>query len=215
MPFSRRSLLGGVAIAGALAARGVAASTEAAVAIPSTTGHPGEQTLNRISSGAAEVRRDLSYRDGGFSGPGWEMLLEEGRRSQFFLVGEEHGIAECPKLVTALFGALAPNGYDHLAIETSGPMAGALSDAAANGLGGLRQLFTEPGSTPAFFGLREESEMLASVRRLTSRRDPFWGLDYEVAADRRLIAELETSPKPQRAAAALKTLKGASDRAWE
>ncbi|HEV2845705.1 MAG TPA: hypothetical protein VG477_12715, partial [Thermoanaerobaculia bacterium] len=53
----------------------------------------------RLAARAAENRYAVSYKNGAFSGPGWERLVEEGKKSRFFLVGEEHGVAEIPAVV--------------------------------------------------------------------------------------------------------------------
>ena len=53
-----------------------------------------KQTLaERIAAAAAEHQMPLVQTEGQFSGPGWDWLLSEGRQAQFFLLGEEHGIA--------------------------------------------------------------------------------------------------------------------------
>ncbi len=103
---------------------------------------------------AEEARKHtfkLDYTDGRFSGTAWNLLIKEGKSSQFFLLGEEHGIAENPKLAAALFKALAPSGYSKFAIETSPQMAFALEQAARDGLDGLLKLFKTPASNVVFF----------------------------------------------------------------
>jgi len=47
----------------------------------------------RITERARENRRVLRFDGRAFSGPAWDLLVEEGRRAQVFLLGEEHGIA--------------------------------------------------------------------------------------------------------------------------
>ena len=83
-----------------------------------------------IAAKAAEARLKLDFDGRRFSGPAYDLLLSEARRAQFFLIGEEHGIAENPKLAGQLFEALVPSGYRRLGIEVSPPMAREL-DAAA------------------------------------------------------------------------------------
>jgi hypothetical protein len=63
--------------------------------------------------------------------------------------------------------------------------------------------------------MREEVEMLARIRAAVPGGDPvLWGLDYEVGADRRLVALLEAAKKPATAEAALARLKAAQTAAW-
>ena len=46
----------------------------------------------RLAAKVAESRYYVHFRNGGFYGPGWDLLVKEGQASQFFLVGEEHGV---------------------------------------------------------------------------------------------------------------------------
>jgi hypothetical protein len=151
-----------------------------------------------------------------FSGPAWNRLVEEGRKAQFFLIGEEHGIAENPKLAAQLFGALADSGFSKLAIEISPPVATLLDTVLLeDGLAGLRKLFSEPGGEPAFFGMQEEAEMLAFIRAAAPGAGPvLWGADYEVASDRPLLRLLQEKTKPELAQQALDTLIAASRQSW-
>ena len=178
----------------------------------------GDATLaGWISDTAALNVLALEYDGRRFSGPGWERLLIEGRRAQFFLIGEEHGIAENPLLAAQLFEALAPSGYRRMAIEISPPMAAIVDDALRDGgLDGLKALFAEPGGEPAFFGMAEEAAMLAAVRAAVPADEAaFWGADYEVAGDRALLRQLEAAPKPAAARTALATLVAASQSGWQ
>jgi len=170
----------------------------------------------KITSEAAGHRYRLEFDGDLFSGPALERLLEEGRNAQFFLLGEEHGIAENPKLAAQLFETLTESGYSKLMIEVSPPVAGLLDAAlAGDGLTGLQQLFSQPGGEPAFFGMREEAEFLASVRAAVPKGNPvLWGIDYEVAGDRPLLQILQAKPKPAEAQQALELLIAASDASW-
>lgn len=169
----------------------------------------------RIAETAAAGRKALEFDGENFSGPAWETLVAEGNAAQFFLLGEEHGIAENPQFAGALFAALAPAGYSRFMIEVSPPMARALDAAARDGLEGIRKLYATRGSEPAFFGMAEEAAMLAHVRGAVNDPAPvLWGADYEVGGDRLLIATLGKQPKPQAAEEALAALKAASDASW-
>lgn len=171
----------------------------------------------KITAAATANRTRLDFDGKTFSGPAWDRIVAEGRAAQFFLLGEEHGIAENPKLAAQLFAALSSHGYSKLAIEISPTMASLLDEAiASGGLDGLRQLYAQPGGEPAFFGMAEEAEMLAAVRAAVPASQPvFWGTDYEVASDRPLIALLQRAEKPDAAAAAVEALAQASAAAWK
>ena len=208
MPLDRRALL-----AAAAAAFAVPAAAQEPPAPPPP--EPAPTTEQRLSAAALENRLPMRLDGGTFSGAGWDLLVREGRDARFFQVGEEHGIAENPRLCAALFEALRPAGYDRLAIEISPPMATVLDEAARGGLDGLRALFADPAAMVAFYTMREEAGMLARVRAAVPGTDPvLWGLDYEVAGDRRLIALLAREPKPAEAEVALAAVKAASDAAW-
>ena len=183
------------------------------------TGHANaeqEATLeSKLQAAATENRLRLNYIDGRFSGPAWEMLLAEGRQSQFFAIGEEHGIAENPKLAAALFAELVKDGYSKLVIEISPPMAAALDQALADdGLRGLQSLYAQPGAEPAFFGMQEEAELLAAARAAVPAVPFLWGADYEVGGDRHLLRRLAELPKPAAAEQALTALTDSSSASW-
>src|SRR3954471_2051739 len=149
----RRGVLSGAAL---LAAAPFLPAAAQAPALPS----PSRE--ERVSKAAAESRMRLDYQRGLFSGPAWDWLGAQGRSALFFLLGEEHGIAENPKLAAQLFAALVPSGYSKVAVEISAPMAEELDRAVtAGGAAGIKRMFEDPGSIVAFFGMREEAEWLA------------------------------------------------------
>jgi hypothetical protein len=139
----------------------------------------------------------LTRSENGYSGAGWDFLLSEGQAAQFFLLGEEHGIAENPEFSGALFDALTDSGYEHFAIEISPPMAAVLEQAAAMGLPELKAFFRQPDGNTAFFGMLEEAKMLVQVMQAAGpRNNVLWGLDYEVLGDIYLIRQLAAREKP-------------------
>jgi hypothetical protein len=170
----------------------------------------------KITAAAIKHRLKLDFDGNTFSGPAWDRLVAEGMAAQFFLIGEEHGIAENPELIAQLFSKLSTHGYSKLAIEISPTMAWLVdSTLAEGGLDGLRALFAQPGGEPAFFGMTEEAEMLAAVRAVAPASEPvLWGTDYDVAGDRQLIRFLEKAEKPTGAEVALAVLAEASAVSW-
>lgn len=210
MNVDRRALFGalcmGVAGAGVAAAQ-TQSQTSSAPSQPS----PAE----RIAEAALQNRHRLEYDGQRFSGPAWDLLVREGVSAHAFLLGEEHGIAENPKLAAQLFRALQPSGYDTVCVEISPPMAEELDRAARGGVDGVRGMFADLTRNVAFFGMREEAEWIADARAaIPGREQAVWGLDYEVFADRRLIARLKAKRKPAAAARALEALEAASSAAW-
>ncbi|MBX7247937.1 MAG: hypothetical protein K1X35_02685 [Caulobacteraceae bacterium] len=207
MNFNRRSIFTGAAavIAGAAAVRANAQVT------PAATG-PAPSVQDRLVALARANRHALAYDGRAFSGAGWELLVAEGARAKFFMLGEEHGIAENAALAGQLVETLAPMGYSRMAIEISPPIAQEM-DAALNrgGLDGLRRYYSQNQLYVAFYTMAEEAMMLARARKALPRgEDVLWGLDYEVGADRRLVQRLKTAPKPAAARGPMTALLSAS-----
>jgi hypothetical protein len=205
----RRDMLAGAAVLAAAPLLPAAAQAPPATA-------PSPTRDERVSKAAAESRMRLDFQRGRFSGPAWDWLLAQGRDSHFLLLGEEHGIAENPKLAAQLFAALVPSGYSKVAVEISPPMAEEIDAALTRGgLAALRRMFASRASNTAFFGMREEAEWLAAARTVLPGGKPFlWGLDYEAFADRHLLAMLKAKRKPAAAADALARLERASHESW-
>jgi len=189
----------------------------AAAAQPTPAKPPQPSRMERLTKAIAQNRMSLDYDGTHFSGPAYDWLLKRGSDAQAFLLGEEHGIAENPKLAAQLFTALVPRGYRRLAIEISPPMAEHIDRTITRaGEAGLRKILSAPESRVAFFGLREEADFLKSARLALPMDEPvLWGLDYEIGADRYLIRSLKGVPKPAAARAALDTLEAASIASWK
>lgn len=142
---------------------------------------------------------------GRLTGPGADLLLAEGERSQFFLVAEEHGIAEVPGLTAALFRALQPAGYRHLAVEIGATTADTLEGLAraSEPLDAFVEFFAAHAPGTAFFTAREDAEMLIDAVRTTGGAEgTIWGLDYDILADRyplRRLRDLAPNDEARRA----------------
>jgi erythromycin esterase-like protein len=208
----RRTFLSRSAVAAA--APLIVAPVGAQPAQPATPPKP--TRAQRLAEAMAANRMPLELDGRRFSGAGYDWLLRRGSEAQAFLLGEEHGIAENPKLAAQLFGVLVPSGYRHVAVEISPPMADAVDRAlASSNPAALRTLLTTPQSRIAFFGLREEADWLRSARAALRGKAPYlWGMDYEVGADRYLIRQLASAPKPAAAKQALAKLAAASAASW-
>lgn len=131
--------------------------------------------------------------DGTLSGAGAELLLQAGRDAQFFLIGEEHGVAEIPRVAAGLFRALAPHGYRHLAIETGDVLATelnrlVLADTSGAAFTGFQRAYF-PGAP--FYRWREDAALLrTAVHAAGGRHDVLWGLDYDIVGDRYALRRL-------------------------
>lgn len=209
----RRSFLSASAMAAATPLIGLSSGVAAQ---SSSTATDKPSRLNRLSSAINASKMPIDFDGARFSGAGYDWLLRQGQEAQAFLLGEEHGIAENPKLAAQLFTALAPSGYRHAVLEISPPMAATLDRIAlSGGPSALRKALADPDTRVAFFGLREEADWMAEVRAVVPKSTTaLWGIDYEVVADRHLIERLRARPKPAVAKAALDRLAAASTASW-
>lgn len=152
-----------------------------------------------------------------FSGAGWDLLVREGASAKYFLIGEEHGTAEIPRLTAALFAEMHRCNYRRLYIELSDPIAADLDVAAHNGLDGVKDYARRWPPGPVFYSWQHEAEMIANLCQLAPNGEAdqrtLFGLDYEVTGDRQLIEKLRPHvPKP--AIAAFDALDRASADGW-
>lgn len=215
MSIHRRAILTGAGLA-VLAAGSARAQPAPAAAAPAPAAPPAPSIEDRLAARAAEHRHALAFDGRRFSGPGWDLLVDEGRRAKFFMLGEEHGLAENAHLSAQLVETLAPAGYNRLVVEISPPMAQEMGAALdRGGLAGLQRYYSQHQTGAAFYTMAEEAHFLARARKALPRgEDALWGLDYEVAADRRLINRLKVKPKPPAARTPMTALITASTAAW-
>jgi hypothetical protein len=150
------------------------------------------------------------------SGPGVDWLVEEGSQSQYFLVGERHGLSEIPKICSSLYEGLAKVGYDYVALEF-GPLAAryVMESLHKGGPSELKRfLSTSPGyETVAFLDWIEEAEMVSAMHAASQRQDFLWGLDQEFFRSFGLhVAFLKShATRPQQVEAASDILQGIAD----
>lgn len=139
-------------------------------------------------------------RDGTPAGDGADLLLRAGRESRFFLIGEEHGVAQVPALTGALYRALYPVGYRHLALEIGPDWADTLNVLAArpDPEVALLDFYNRYPPGPLFYTLREEAAMLAEVMAASGDAPgTLWGLDYDIVGDRYPLRRLRSmAPSP-------------------
>lgn len=123
---------------------------------------------------------EIKLEDGRLAGEGGARLVAEAQRAQFVVIGENHGVAEVPEVVAALFRRLRTVGYEYLAIET-GPFTAERLESLAreeNSREAFRKFFsTHPSSVP-FYTTTEELALLETVTALTAPGS-IWGIDQE------------------------------------
>jgi hypothetical protein len=130
----------------------------------------------------AASRHVLTVTDGHAGGPAADYLGEMAANSQFFLVGEEHGVAAIADTVRALVPMLSKAGYRHFAVETDPYMARLVEDLLREGgTAALANYLHEDGKSISmpFFNWEAEA-LLAQAFLAATPKDPqgnLWGLD--------------------------------------
>ncbi|HEV2865141.1 MAG TPA: hypothetical protein VGX37_01375 [Allosphingosinicella sp.] len=145
----------------------------------------------------------------GYSGRGWDRLIEDGAAAQFFMVGEQHATADIAQFEAALHAALAARGYSHGALEV-GPYSTQFAEALIrSGRGRLAEYIARPGHgfTIPFLFFQDEAAMAEQiVASSPDREHALWGLDQEFVGSAPIAAELlgrwATTAEQRRAAAA-------------
>lgn len=148
-------------------------------------------------------RHPVALSLGALTGAGGRLLVDSASHARFVLLGEEHGIAETPRLMQAMLCELRTSGFDTFAIEVS-PLQGERLDGMARkpaAVAALNAMIVDWRTAPPFYSVREERDLLASAMTAQCARPPMriWGLDYDVSADRYFLEELEKlAPKSGR-----------------
>ncbi len=131
----------------------------------------------------------LTFENGTLSGKGADFLEQAAQSSPFFLIGEDHGIAEIPLFTAALLHTIRQHGYQYFATETGPITANFLQQAASkpNWQEAYAEFLTSyPWSIP-FYSLKEECTILdALFEQQPSDYRLLWGLDQEFAGSYRL-----------------------------
>ncbi|NUO79318.1 hypothetical protein HUU05_04515 [candidate division KSB1 bacterium] len=130
----------------------------------------------------SELKYTLALDEGVLKGSGADFLLSEAKAAQFFLIGEDHGIAEVPQFTAALFQQMNPMGYHHFAIET-GPLTAQLLTRLAsepNAQAAFSAFHKENPFAVPFYNWQEEAALLLAVLNASKPgAQPLWGLDQE------------------------------------
>ncbi|HYL26730.1 MAG TPA: hypothetical protein VEW74_02785, partial [Candidatus Nitrosotalea sp.] len=166
------------------------------------------QKPNGLSSFAAAVakeRVELTFDDGRFAGPGAAVIQNAVAGVQYVMIGEDHGIAEIPAFSTALCRAVAPQGFDTLAVEIGPSTAAVLSDALASTdpYSAVARYDAQHPFSIAFYDFDEEFAFLRACREaMGPEHFALWGLDQELmgSAGALLAATSTAAPSQDRAA---------------
>jgi hypothetical protein len=138
---------------------------------------------------------------GDLTGPAGEVLAARVREARFVLLGEEHGVAEVPRLAEALWRAGRELGSRYLAIEVGEQMAARLEAASRADTTGeeYRRFIADHYPAAPFYFWREDAALLRGVIGSTpGQRGVLWGLDYDILADRHMMTRLrKIAPGPE------------------
>ena len=164
----------------------IAAQAPGAVPAPPPSAH---QALE------GHVLRIEETAPGRYSGAGWDRLIADGAASHFFMIGEQHGVADIVKFAAAVHQALVPHGFTHAAYEV-GPWSTDFAEGLIrSGEGKLATYLRQPGkelSLPFLFE-QEEIDLAEQIVRLSpDKADALWGLDQEFIRSGAVVADLLT-----------------------
>lgn len=128
-----------------------------------------------LSERVAEIIRPFTLESGSLHGAGAELLIDEGARAGFFVLGERHLRHEIPALSEALLTELRPHGYSALAIETGEGIAELAERSFRDDDGeSLAEVLRRQPFTAAFLDHLPEFELLDHAVGLGYE---LWGLD--------------------------------------
>jgi hypothetical protein len=126
-------------------------------------------------------RHSLALRNGMLDGDGATLLRQAMHGSQFIAIGEQHGTQEVPHFVAAVCRAMSQDGLDAMAVE-AGPFAVAKLQSwtrQSQGADELRRAETDFPDVIAFFGWKQEFDLLTSCEDAVQPPPALWGLDQE------------------------------------
>lgn len=175
---------------GGRAAVRLAAGLLLAAAAPAVAQEPVPATPEEAASPLLEAleahRHPLALEDGRLTGPGADLLVAGAGAARYALVGETHGVAEAPALVAALFRALRPDGYRHLAVEVGPVQADRIGQllAGPRPMERYRTFLRDHWPAVPFYGWKSEARMLADAVEAGGGASVLWGLDYDITGDR-------------------------------
>lgn len=138
----------------------------------------------------AESKMTLSFDGSGLKGAGADFLIKEADKAHYFLIGEDHGIAQLPEFTSAMLRALAPRGYQHYATEI-GPVS---ADLITHNLKSkspvmvFSKLFEVYPFAIPFFTWKNEAEVVQVLKEETGLLNHnLWGLDQEFIISARML----------------------------
>jgi len=154
-----------------------------------------------FDAAVTRARMELTFGRGVFGGPGAATIAKTVADAQYVMIGEDHGIAEIAAFSTALCAAVAPLGFNTLALEVGPSTAKVLTDSliAADPTASLASYDREHPFSIAFYDFSEEYAFLRACRDSMGRHFAMWGLDQELmgSSGALLAAALASATTPQ------------------
>ncbi len=168
-----------------------------------------EATLvQRLKAQATSVQIDQGH----LKGEGAERLNQAAKGAQFVFIGEDHGIREIAAFSAAWFESIARQGYTALAVENGPAVAEALGKRLreADSRGALARFDQAYPFSVAFYGGKDEADVLARVAEAAGPRFELWGFDQELmGAGRFLLSEIAHEPLSEPAKTKVESLRKA------
>lgn len=128
------------------------------------------QTDSPLSDIARQNLYDFAYA-GSFQGEGWDLVLDMARKHKYFLIGEDHGLAEVPLFTRELIKNID---YDLFVTEIDSITASTARSIAADHTSRIEAFHRSNPSALSFFSAKEEFELLT---QLSEKETDVWGLD--------------------------------------
>jgi hypothetical protein len=145
---------------------------------------------NKLNEVLARNRYPLTVAGARLSGPGSGVLAKALSEARFVLIGEDHGTAEVPHFVEAVWEICVPLGFRTMAVE-SGPLAVEQLRACVGREQGRACVAALEKQFPwsiAFYNLEQEFDLLSRCAAAVPQgRFRLWGLDQEFFGSARLI----------------------------
>lgn len=126
----------------------------------------------------------IELKNGEMSGEGVDFLIENARRSQFFMVGEQHGTRDIALLSRAIYARLTSMGYSKMALEV-GPWSTIFAEnLMRSDLKAYEGFMSDEETYLAlpFLFFREEGDIAIDAIQADGVQPVLWGLDQEFIA---------------------------------
>lgn len=133
-----------------------------------------QSLFGQNDSALIEIARQHLYQinhENSFQGEGWEKIISAAQKHKYFLIGEDHGMAEIPSFTRALIEHI---NYELFVTEIDSITASVAQEISRSGEAQIRKFHERYPSALSFFSAKEEFEILTALAR---NKATIWGLD--------------------------------------